>query len=85
MHAISNFKILYFKRASHLNYKKNWVTHGFIGMSNCIDLWFDIFGIDEPDKAWEKLEFVFSKLNEIQGHQLENELISLNPSDFSCI
>ena len=32
-----------------------------------------------------KLEFVFGKHNEIWGHQLENELISLNPSDFSCI
>ena len=41
--------------------------------------------IDEPDKAWEKLESVFGKHNEIRGHQLENELISLNPSDFSCI
>ena len=28
---------------------------------------------------------MFGKHNEIQGHQLENELISLNPSDFSCI
>ena len=42
-------------------------------------------GIDEPDKAWEKLESVFGKHNEIRGHQLENELISLNPNDFSCI
>ena len=41
--------------------------------------------IDEPDKDWENLEVVFGKHNEIRGHQLENELISLNPSDFSCI
>ena len=44
-----------------------------------------ISGIDEPDQAWEKLESVFGKYNEIRGHQLENELISLNPNDFSCI
>ena len=31
------------------------------------------------------MESVFGKHNEIWGHQLENELISLNPSDFSCI
>ena len=49
------------------------------------DLRFHISGIDEPDKAWEKLECVFGKHNEIRGHQLENELISLNPNDFSCI
>ena len=54
-------------------------------MSISTDLWFHISGIDEPDKAWEKLESVFGKHNEIRGHQLENELISLNPSDFACI
>ena len=28
---------------------------------------------------------MFGKHNEIRGHQLGNELIFLNPSDFSCI
>ena len=60
-------------------------AHGLIGMSILIDLWFHIFGIDEPDLAWKKLESVFGKHNEIWGHQLENELLSLNPNDFSCI
>ena len=65
----------------------NWCDEscGLIGMSISTDLWFHISGIDEPDKAWEKLESMFDKHNEIRGHQLENELISLNPSDFSCI
>ena len=58
---------------------------GLIEMSICTDLRFHIFRIDEPDKAWEKLESVFGKHNEIQGHQLENELLSLNPNEFSCI
>ena len=58
-------------------------SHGLIGMSISTDLRFHISGIDGLDKAWEKLEYVFGKQNEIQGHQLENELISLNPSDFS--
>ena len=49
------------------------------------DLRFHISGIDEPNIAWEKLESVFGKQNEIQGHQIENELIFLNPNDFSCI
>ena len=60
-------------------------AHGLIGMLISTDLWFHISGIDEPNKYWEKLEVVFGKHNEIQGHQLKNELISLNPSDFSCI
>ena len=54
-------------------------------MSIFFNLQFHISRIDEPDKAWEKLESVFGKHNEIRGHQLKNELISLNPSDFSCI
>ena len=54
-------------------------------MAISIDLQFHIFDIDEPDKGWEKLESVFGKHNEIWGHQLENELLSLNPNDFSCI
>ena len=60
-------------------------AHGLIGMSISIDLRFHISRIDEPDKAWEMLESVFGKHNEIQGHQLENEFLSLNPNDFSCI
>ena len=54
-------------------------------MSISTDLRFHISGIDETDIAWKKLESVFGKNNEIQGHQLENEFISLNPNDFSCI
>jgi hypothetical protein len=33
----------------------------------------------------KRLETVFGKHNEIQAHQLKNQLIALNPSDFSCI
>ena len=33
-------------------------------------------------KSWN---LYFGKHNEIRGHQLENELLSLNPNDFSCI
>ena len=36
-------------------------VRGLIGMSISTDLQFHISGMDEPDKAWEKLEFVFGK------------------------
>ena len=52
-------------------------------MSISTDLRFHISGIDELDKVWEKLESVFGKHNEIWGHQLKNELPSLNPNYFS--
>ena len=56
--------------------KTKWVNRcdearGLIWMSISINLQFHISGIDEPDKAWEKLESVFGKHNEIWGHQLE--------------
>ena len=41
--------------------------------------------ISTPNITWENLESMFGKHNEIQGHQLENEFLSLNPNDFSCI
>ena len=59
-------------------------ARGLIGMSISTDLRFHISGI-EPNLAWENLESVFGKHNEIWGHQLENKLIFLNPNDFSCI
>ena len=36
-------------------------AHGLIGMSISTDLWFHISRIDEPDKAWERLESVNCK------------------------
>ena len=54
-------------------------------MSISTDLQFHISRIDEPNKSCKKLESVFGKHNEIRGHQLENELLSLNQNDFSCI
>ena len=40
-------------------------ARGLIRMSISTDLRFHISGIDEPDKAWDKLEAVFGKHNEI--------------------
>ena len=51
-------------------------ARGLIGMPISTDLWFHISRIDEPNKAWEKLKSLFGKHNEMQGHQLKNELIS---------
>ena len=70
--------------------KIKWVNkcdeaHRLIVMSISIDLRFHISDIDEPDQAWEKLESLFGKQNEIRGHQLENEFLTSNPNDFSCI
>jgi hypothetical protein len=54
-------------------------------MSISPDLRFHLKEIDDPDEAWEKIESVFGKLNIIRAQQLENQVLTLNPSDFSCI
>ena len=56
-----------------------------IGMSISPDLRFHLQSIDKPKETWEKIESVFGKHNIIQAQQLENQVLTLSPSDFSCI
>ena len=64
---------------------KNDQARGFIGMSISPDLRFHLDGEDSPVKAWEKLNNFFGIKNEIQAFQLENELLTLDPSNFPSI
>ena len=50
-------------------------ARGLIGMSISTDLRFHVSRIDEPNLSWKKLESMFGKHNEIQGHQLKNEFL----------
>ena len=58
---------------------------GLIGMSISPDLRYHLQGVDDPEAAWDKIESVFGKLNIIRAQQLENQILTLNPSDFSCL
>jgi hypothetical protein len=60
-------------------------AHGLIRMSISLNLRFHFKEIDDPDEAWEKIESVSGKLNIIRAQQLENQVLTLSPSDFSCI
>jgi hypothetical protein len=60
-------------------------ARGLIGMPISPDLTSHLKEIDDPDEAWEKIESVFCKLNIIRAQQLENQVLTLSPSDFSCI
>jgi hypothetical protein len=60
-------------------------AHGLIGMSISPDLMFHLKEIDNPNEAWENIESVFGKHNIIRAQQLENQVLNLSPSDFSCI
>ena len=49
------------------------------------DLLFHIEGLTTPKEDWEKLDILFNKQDELLGHILENELVSLHPSSFETI
>ena len=60
-------------------------ARGLIGMSIAQDLRFHILDIDTPHEALDKLNTVFDIQNQIRAHQLENELLTLDPNNFSSI
>jgi hypothetical protein len=60
-------------------------ARGLIVMSISHDLRYHLQEIDDPEEAWEKIESVFGKLNIIRAQQLENQVLTLSPSDFSCL
>ena len=54
-------------------------------MSIAQDLRFHNLDIDTPHEALDKLNTVFGIQNQIKAHQLENELLTLDPNNFSSI
>ena len=44
------------------------------------DLLFHLDGLASPNEVWENLEEIFGNTDEMRGHQIKNELISLSPS-----
>jgi hypothetical protein len=60
-------------------------ARGLIGMSFSPDLRYHLQGIEDPKDAWNTIESVFGKLNIIRAQQLETQILTLSPSDFSCL
>ena len=58
---------------------------GTLCMSVSPDLLFHIESATTPNEVWTKLETLFGKQDELRGHQLENELIGLSPTNFDTI
>ena len=48
-------------------------------------LLFHLEGLRTPKEAWEKLEVLFGKKDEIRGHILENKLVAFHPNSFDTI
>ena len=49
------------------------------------DILFHLEGLRTSKEAWENIEYLFGKQDELRGHILENELIALHPSNFETI
>jgi hypothetical protein len=64
---------------------RNEEACGLIKISISPDLRYYIQDIDDPKEACEKIESMFGKINIIQAQQLKNQILTLSPSDFSCL
>ena len=49
------------------------------------DILFYLDGLTSPNEVWENIVEIFGNTDEMRGHQIENELISLIPSSFESL
>ena len=67
----------------HLN--KLDEAFGFMCIHISRDLLFHLDGLKTPKEVWEKIQSLFGKRDELRGHIMENEPISIQPSKFETI
>ena len=60
-------------------------AYGILCLRISRDLLFHLDGLTSPNEVWEKLEDIFGKTNEMRGHQIKNDLISLSPNTFKSL
>jgi len=60
-------------------------AYGLLCLSISRDLLFHLDGLISQNEVWEKLVELFCKIDEMRGHQIENELISLSPNRFESL
>ena len=58
---------------------------GFLCLSISRDLLFHLSGLNILKKIWDKLETLYRKQDDLRVYQLENELMSLQPSNFETL
>ena len=59
-------------------------AYGILSLRISRDL-FHLDGLTSPNEVWENILEIFGKIDEMRGHQIENELISLSPSSFESL
>ena len=60
-------------------------AYGLLCLSISRDLLFHLDGLTSPNEVWENLVDIFGKTDDMRGHQIENELISLSPNSFESL
>ena len=60
-------------------------AYGLLCLIISRDLLFHLDGLTSPNEVWEKLTDIFGKTDEMRGHQIKNELISLSPNSFESL
>ena len=60
-------------------------AYGILCPSISIDLLFNIHSLTYPNEVWGNIEDIFGSTDEMRGHQIKNELISLNPNSFKSL
>ena len=60
-------------------------AYGLLCLSISRDLLFHLDGLTSSNEVWEKLVDIFGKTDDMRGHQIENELISLSPNSFESL
>ena len=58
---------------------------GFLCLSISRDLLFHLTDLKTPKEIWDKLESLYGKHDDLRVYQLENELMSLQPSNFETL
>ena len=56
-------------------------AYGLLCLNISRGLLFHLDGLTSPNEVWEKLQKLFGKTNEMRGHSMDNELVSLSPSN----
>ena len=60
-------------------------AYGLLCLSISRDLLFHLDSLTSPNEMWDKIEDIFGKTDEMRGHKIKNELISLIPSSFESL
>ena len=60
-------------------------SFGFLCLSISRDVLFHLSGLKTPKEIWEKLDTLYGKQDDLREYQLENELMSLQPSNFETL